>query len=62
VRRIPIAKKYNGTDELWLVQSNQAIALDEGGLKNVKAISWSGGPSNWNWDEIGKYLTLQLRF
>jgi hypothetical protein len=62
VRRIPIARKYNGADELWLIRGDQAIALDEGGLKSVGAISWDGGPSNWNWDQISKILTLEISF
>lgn len=62
VRRIPSAKKYNGADELWLIHGSHVFALDEGGLQNVHAISWNGGPSNWNWDQIAKILTLEQSF
>lgn len=52
VRRIPIAEKDTGVDELWLMQGDQATALFNRGLNGVSAMCWSGGPSNWNFQEI----------
>jgi hypothetical protein len=52
VRRIPQSKKEKGADELWLMKGDQAQALFEGGLENVYADMWTGGPSNWNFLEI----------
>jgi hypothetical protein len=61
VRRLPKAKKYNGVDELWLMKGSQAQALEELGLQGVDCIIWHGGPNNWNYDEISKYLTKELQ-
>jgi hypothetical protein len=52
VRRMPIAKKYNEADELWLMRGDQAEALFNGGLESTSAWMWIGGPSNWNFQEI----------
>jgi hypothetical protein len=62
VRRIPIAQKFNGVDELWLMRGDQAIALEENGLCGTFAKKWSGGPSGWNYEEIANVLTLKDRF
>lgn len=59
VRRLPHAAKYNGADELWLMSGNQAEALYNGGLNNVHALCWEGGPNSWNWDEITATLCLK---
>lgn len=52
VRRMPTAQMYNGEDELWLMRGDQAEDLFNGGLKNIDGTKWSGGPSNWNFEEI----------
>jgi hypothetical protein len=62
VRRTPSAVKYNHLDELWLMSGDQAEALYYDGLNGTTAMCWGGGPSNWNWDEISKILTLEVRF
>jgi hypothetical protein len=62
VRRTPTAKKHEGVDELWLMWGNQAEALFYNGLEATHSIIWSGGPGNWNWDEIEKILTFNLEF
>lgn len=61
VRRWPISQKYNGNDELWLMRGDQAEVLFNDGLVNTRCMIWSGGPTNWDYDEIAKYLTLQLK-
>ena len=62
VRRIPIAKKHEGVDELWLMFGNQAEALHYGGLEATRSMVWIGGPSNWNYDQIAQILNLKLTF
>ena len=59
VRRIPSAQKYDGDDELWLMKGAQAEALCINGLEGVSALCWSGGPSQWNFQEINKTLNLK---
>jgi hypothetical protein len=44
--------RQDGSDELWLMFGSQARALQEGGLENVYASCWYGGPGCWNWKEI----------
>lgn len=61
VRRTPLAQKFIGNDELWLMRGDQASALYYEGLEGTSAMIWHGGPSNWNYEEIAKYLTLELR-
>ena len=56
VRRVPTAKKWNGRDELWLMKGDQAQALLEDGLENIKGWCWGGGPKNWNFPEIHNIL------
>jgi len=56
VRRMPSAKRYSDVDELWLMKGSQAEALLKHGLEGVHALMWSGGPSNWNFDQISKVL------
>ena len=53
VRRI----HHSGTDELWLMKGDQAEALHYHGLQGVEAWCWEGGPSNWNFTEIGNMLS-----
>ena len=53
VRRTPNSQREAGVDQLWLIHGDQIKALTEGGLECVYGIKWEGGPSNWNWDEIG---------
>lgn len=50
---------YNDLDELWLMPGIQADRLKEGGLNNVFAIPWSGGPSKWDFDQIGRIITKE---
>jgi hypothetical protein len=56
VRRIPKSQKENGVDDLWLMHGDQAQALFDGGLENVKADCWHGGERNWNFAEIHNKL------
>jgi hypothetical protein len=56
VRRTPIALKYDGADELWLMKGDQAEALHHYGLEGTSAWMWEGGPSRWNFDEIATLL------
>jgi hypothetical protein len=58
VRRIPVAKIYEGVDELYLMRGDQAEALLRYGLTGIYGEKWDGGPSNWNWSEINKALNL----
>ncbi len=57
VRRVPKAKKWEGMDELWLMFGDQAEALYRNGLVGVSAWCWSGGESNWNFDEVNLILS-----
>jgi hypothetical protein len=57
VRRTPTAKKWAGVDELWFMDGNQADALFYNGLYGVTALCWEGGPSNWNFGEVGTLLS-----
>jgi hypothetical protein len=54
VRRFVIHKSI---DELWLMSGDQAMALKNGGLRNITGWMWEGGPSNWNFIEIGEMLS-----
>jgi len=56
VRRTPNSQKENGVDQLWLMEGDQADALFNGGLENVFAKHWEGGPNNWNFQEISDIL------
>jgi hypothetical protein len=56
VRRTPFSQREAGVDDLWLVKGDQAQALAEGGLENVYADVWHGGPGNWNFSEIRDIL------
>ena len=56
VRRTPLAMKWEGVDELWLMRGDQAQALFDGGLENTSAWCWEGGPNHWNWQEIHSIL------
>lgn len=58
VRRRPIARRYAGNDELWLVGASQAIGLEEFGLRYVfpHALISEGGPAKWNWGDIARTL------
>jgi hypothetical protein len=58
VRRIPTSQREFGADQLWLMRGDQAQALFEGGLENVYALMWNGGPNNWNFEEIADTLNL----
>jgi hypothetical protein len=46
----------DGADELWLMGGDQAEALHDNGLTGVAAWVWEGGPSRWNFNEIGLIL------
>jgi hypothetical protein len=46
----------SGADELWLMKGDQAEALHYHGLKEVRAETWEGGPSRWNFNEIAGQL------
>ena len=46
----------DGSDELWFMFGDQVRPLYEGGLNNVRALCWSGGPNNWNFAEIENVL------
>jgi hypothetical protein len=61
IRRMPTAAKFIGHDELWLMKGDQAEALYELGLHGTQSVVWNGGPRNWNYEEIAKYLTLELK-
>src|SRR6516225_6447642 len=52
VRRTGRDKK----DQLWLMKGDQAEALHNNGLEGVHCWVWEGGPSGWNFDEIGSLL------
>jgi hypothetical protein len=56
VRRIPNAKKWEGIDELWFMNGDQADALFYNGLEGVHATCWGGGPGNWNFQEIHEII------
>jgi hypothetical protein len=62
VRRLPTAKKFAGTDELWLIPGIEVLKLALGGLKAMDAAqAFEGGPANWNWARIRTLLTLELQ-
>jgi hypothetical protein len=56
VRRTPESQKESGQDELWLMRGDQAEALFNNGLEGVHANMWSGGPKNWNFEQVGNIL------
>src|SRR5262249_14213775 len=56
VRRVPRSAREEGVDDLWLMDASQAKALYEGGLENVSAWCWHGGPGAWNFGEIRNIL------
>src|SRR6516164_7379137 len=45
VRRTPGSALYHNVDQLWLMEAWNAPALYDGGLDNVKAVHWDGGPN-----------------
>jgi hypothetical protein len=47
----------SGADELWLMKGDQAVPLSQCGLDGVEAWMWEGGPTNWNFTEIGNMLS-----
>jgi hypothetical protein len=59
VRRTPQSQKELGSDELWIIAGHQAENLFRGGLKNIHALYWEGGPANWNFEEIIRTLNLK---
>jgi hypothetical protein len=62
VRRVPTAQKYDNVDELWLMRGDQADTLFHNGLTGVHAMVYSGGPRNWNYNEVEMILKLKLQF
>jgi hypothetical protein len=57
VRRIPIARKSLGTDQLWLIPGSQVIQLEAHGLRSIVATyCGEGGPSGWDWAIIRSIL------
>lgn len=56
VRRTPVSQQEAGADELWLLEGNQVLALQKGGLDFVHGVMWMGGPSMWNFDEVRNIL------
>jgi hypothetical protein len=46
----------DGSDELWLMDGSQIVPLFEGGLNNVSATCWKGGPKVWNFNEVREIL------
>lgn len=62
VRQNSLTHEHKDLDELWLMFGDQAEALVRGGLKNTYSIHWSGGPGNWDYDQILNILTLKFRF
>lgn len=59
VRRTPTSQREAGVDQLWLMKADQALRLYEGGLENVYALCWEGGPNNWNFEEVSAALNLK---
>jgi len=56
VRRVPTSHQEWGADQLWLMNGDQVLALQKGGLDNVHAWRWDGGPGMWNFDEVMNIL------
>lgn len=50
-------KPNDHIDELWLMRGDQAAGLCRLGLQGVYATCWEGGPSGWNFTEIGDMLS-----
>jgi len=58
VRRTPQSQKEIGIDQLWLMKGDQAANLATAGLQGIDHYTiWEGGPSNWNFAEIGHMLS-----
>lgn len=54
---IAARKKTQTVDELWIFPGHMARRLATTGINSdYDEVVWSGGPSKWNWDEIGKVL------
>lgn len=53
---IAVRRLRQDTDELWLMFGDQAEALHYEGLEGISGWCWSGGPSNWNFNEVGSLL------
>lgn len=62
VRRWPRAQKFAGVDDLYLMRGDQAHALALTGIQGTFSKIWSGGPSNWNYEEIADILNLKDKF
>jgi hypothetical protein len=54
---IGVRRWREDADELWLMRGDQATALCRDGLRGVEAWCWEGGPSRWNFTEIGNMLS-----
>lgn len=50
---IAVRRRNRLTDEIWIVNGNQARELKLYGLRDpLPCIGWDGGPSAWPWDKI----------
>mgnify|MGYP000465838860 CR=1 FL=1 len=52
-------RKGPPVDELWLFYGEDAMRLKDRGLCAEGVVDlgiWKGGPSRWDWDEIGELL------
>jgi len=56
---VAIRRAAIGPDELWLVQGRYVAELANEGLRSnaFSALSWTGGPSRWDWRAIRRELT-----
>ena len=58
-KKCSIGKRRKACDELWLLHGKDAALLKEFGLscKEIKVLGiWSGGPKQWNWNELDLIL------
>ena len=53
---IAVRRMNSHHDDLWLMFGDQAQDLFEHGLTGVHAWCWTGGPGNWNFEEVGRIL------
>jgi hypothetical protein len=54
---IAVRRMCRGEDELHLLPGKAVCDLQDKGLRGAEHLgTWAGGPSRWNWKEVGAFL------
>lgn len=57
-RKCAAGPRRPAADELWLMAGAEAREAKDGGLRAVNPLGvWTGGPSQWAWDDLLAILT-----